>query len=170
MFLSIAIFAAAAAVSPERYALGRELAQLGSVAAMLPVVELKETDELIEAHSELSAGERIKLRRIAHRVAMAGLDRIVEAEGRSYAEQLSEQDLRKLVGFARSEPALRMRRVEPQVARATLAALVGYSYKAEVMRSFCAETGKGCGGPPAWPSGSGAVDVRMHLAAREGRP
>lgn len=134
----------AAAPDAQRLALGTELARNGEVAQMLPAVELQQTDDLLDAHPELSARERITLRRVAHRVAVAGMERLIATEGRAYAERLSLEDLKALTAFARSAPAQRMRRAEEQVAGATLRAMRGYDYKREVMRAFCAETGKGC--------------------------
>ena len=142
--LIASLMLAAAPPDAARVALGTELARYGEVAQMLPAVELQQTDELLDAHPELSTRERLELRRTAHRVAMAGLERLIAPEGRAYAERLSTEDLRALVAFARSGPAQRMRAAEGAVAAATLKSMRGYDYKREVMRAFCAETGKGC--------------------------
>lgn len=134
----------AAAPSAEAEELGLRLARLGSLASILPVLEIKETDELLDAHPELSSSDRLKLRMTAHRVALEGSERLLRAEGRAYAEQLSTEDLRTLVAFAEGEAAKRMRAAEPAVTVATMEAMRGFNYKQEVMKAFCKETGKGC--------------------------
>jgi len=134
----------AAAPSAEQVSLGVELARLGSVASMLPAVELEQTDQLLDEHPELATPERLALRRIAHRVAVQGMERLIETEGRAYAEALSVDELRSAIAFARSPVGRRMHAAEPAVARKTLLALRGYNYKREVMAALCRETGKGC--------------------------
>ncbi|WP_233281482.1 DUF2059 domain-containing protein [Sphingomonas changnyeongensis] len=129
---------------PEAEALGVQLARLGSLASVLPVLELKETDELLESMPGLAAGERLKLRMVAHRVAVEGSERLLRAEGRALAERLSIADLRALIAFAESAPAQRMRAAEPAVTIATMEAMRGFAYKEEVIKAFCKETGKAC--------------------------
>lgn len=143
----IALALLAAAPTAEQQQLGRELAQLGSVAAMLPAIELEQTDQLLDDHRELRTRERLALRRIAHRVAVEGMERLIAAEGRGYAERLSVEDLRAAVAFARSPAGRRMHAAEPAVARTTLLAMRGYNYKREVMSALCADTGEGCKSP-----------------------
>lgn len=142
MYLAIAL--AAAAPNTEQQRLGLELAKLGSIASMLPAIELEQTDQLLDEHPELGTRERLALRRIAHRVAVQGMDRLIEAEGRGYAERMSLEDLRAAVTFAKSPAGRRMHAAEPAIARTTLLAMRGYDYKREVMAGLCSETGKGC--------------------------
>jgi len=143
----LALALLAAAPTAEQQQLGLQLARLGSIATMLPAIELEQTDELLDEHPELSAGERLALRRIAHRVAVDGMERLIAAEGRAYAEALSLADLKALVAFAQSGPGRRMHLAEPGIARKTLLAMRGYNYKREVMTAMCSETGRGCDSP-----------------------
>lgn len=140
----MALLLMAAAPSAEAEDLGLRLARLGQLASILPVVELKETDELLDAHPELSASERLKLRMVAHKVAIEGAERLLRAEGRAYAARLSIEDLRALVAFAEGDAARRMREAEPAVTVATMEAMRGFDYKREVMKAFCQETKKAC--------------------------
>jgi hypothetical protein len=140
----IALALLAAAPPAEAQRLGLELAQLGSIAAMLPAIELEQTDQMLDEHPELGTRERLALRRIAHRVAIDGMERLIAAEGRGYAERMSVDDLRAAVAFARSPAGRRMHAAEPAIARTTLLAMRGFNYKREVMAALCTETGKGC--------------------------
>ena len=143
--IALALLAAApAAPSTDQVRLGVELARLNSVASMLPAIELEQTDQLLDEHPELGARERIALRRLAHRVAVDGMERLIEAEGRAYAETLGSDELKSLIAFAQGPVGRRLRAAEPVVARKTLLAMRGYSYKREVMAALCSETGKGC--------------------------
>lgn len=146
LMLTALLLALAAPTVPsaEAEALGVQLARLGSLASVLPVLELKETDELLDSMPELRAGERLKLRMVAHRVAVEGSERLLRAEGRALAERLSIADLKALIDFAESAPAQRMRAAEPAVTIATMEAMRGFVYKEEVMKAFCKETGKAC--------------------------
>jgi len=141
-FIALALLAAAP--SNEQHRLGLELAQLGSIASMLPAVELEQTDQLLDEHPELGARERLALRRIAHRIAIDAMERLIEAEGRGYAERMSPGDLRAALAFAKSPAGRRMHAAEPAIARTTLLAMRGYNYKREVMTALCTETGRGC--------------------------
>src|SRR4051795_11657551 len=96
---------AAAAPTPEAVQLGREVAEAGTLASFLELVQAKETDELVEAHPELSEADKAKLRATAHRVYLSGREQLTAATGRVYAERLSVEDLRAIVAYQKVEPA-----------------------------------------------------------------
>lgn len=142
--------ATAPAAGSEAEALGTRLARSGTLAALLPMIGKKETEELIAAHPELSAYEQAKLRAAAKRTLDAGSARTMAAFGRAYARQLSVAEMRTLIAQAESAPARKMRRVLPQVMAEAMAALGGADFKRETLATFCRETGKLCP-PPAKP-------------------
>src|SRR4029079_15007202 len=88
------LLAAAAQPSAEALRLGRQLAETGSLAAVLPLVQEKETEELVAAHPELSAAGKDLLRATAQAVYRQGRDRLMQAEAESYARTLPISDLR----------------------------------------------------------------------------
>ena len=74
MNLMIAVMLASATPTAEAERLGRELAEAGTLAALLPVIQAKETDEVIAAHPGLSDSEKTALRVTAGRVYEQGRD------------------------------------------------------------------------------------------------
>lgn len=99
----VALLLMAAAPSAEAEALGARLARTGTLAALLPLMEAKETEELVAQHPELSAEDQATLRATAKDVADRGADRLLAAEGKAYAAALSIADLQVLVAAAESE-------------------------------------------------------------------
>lgn len=144
--VTLLMFAAAAAAqpSPEALRLGRELANHGTLAGLLPLMKAKEVGELIADHRELSAAEQARLRQVADRVFEQGRDRILGATGRSYAERLSIADLRQLTRFYRTPVAARFQATIPQVIIDTMAGAGKMDFKGDVLAAFCKDTGKLC--------------------------
>ena len=134
----------AAVPSPEAEALGLRLARMGTLAALLPMMEAKETDEMIAEQKGLSADEQATLRATAHAIATAGAERLFTAEGRAYAAQLSTEDLRALVKHAESGAAARMRAAMPKVIAQTMRSAGAIDFKKETLAAFCQNTGKAC--------------------------
>jgi len=87
-------------------ALGRQVAETGTLGSLLPMIEAKEIDELVAAHPELYSPEQAALRATAHRVARAGVERLFEAEARAYAGAMTEGELRAVVEW-QTGPAAR---------------------------------------------------------------
>jgi hypothetical protein len=137
----IALLLATAAPSPEAEVLGRRLAETGTLAALLPLVVGKETEELVAAHPDLDPAA---LRATATETARAGIDKAMTASGKAYASTLSVDDLKALVAFNETAAARRYRTAQPQVIMATMRALTGFDFKKDVMTAYCAKTGKGC--------------------------
>ena len=142
MILALAL--AAAAPTPEALNLGRHLAERGSLASLLPLIQAKETEELVAAHPELSADEKAALKAVAKRVFETGRSRLMEATGRAYAERLSIQDLRKLVAFHKTGASRRLQAATPQAIAATLQSVGKLDFKGDVTAAFCRQTGKLC--------------------------
>lgn len=140
----LALALAAASPSPETLALGRQLAESGSLAALLPLIQAKETAELIAAHRELRPEDRAKLRSVAARTYAAGRERLMDATARAYAERLSVEDLRALVAFEKTPAAGRYRAAVPAAIAATMKAVGPMDFKGDVVKAYCKETGKLC--------------------------
>lgn len=144
----IGLLMAAAAPSAEAEALGRRLAETGTLSALLPLAARKETEELIAAHPELDDADKAALRAVAAETARGGMDKAVAASGHAYAAALPIEDLKALVAFNESAAARRYRAAQPQAIAATMQALAGLDFKKDVMAAFCARTGKGCAPSP----------------------
>ena len=143
-FLALAL--AASGPSPEQLRLGRELAESGTLAALLPMVAEKETGELVTAHSELSEAERAALAATARATYQAGRDRLMDATGRAYAERLSAADLRALVAFNRTAAAAHYRAAMPGAIAASMQAVGEMDFKKAALAAFCRQTVKLCEG------------------------
>ena len=143
MSLFLALALAAAAPTPETEKLGRQLAETGTLAAMLPLIQAKETEELV-AQSELSDAEKAALRVTAKRVFEAGRERLLSATGKAYAERLSVEDLRQLIAFEKSDAAKRYRGAMPAAIAAAMQAAGPMDFKKDVRAAFCKESGKLC--------------------------
>ena len=130
--------------SPESMRLGREIAESGTLATLLPMIQEKESAELIAAHPELSASDRSQLRATAKRVYEQGREKLMKVEAEAFARRLSLADLRRIAAFQKSPSARRYRAVSPQVIAATVQAMGSMDYKADVLAAYCKETGKLC--------------------------
>jgi len=139
------LLAAAAQPSVEALSLGRQLAETGTLAAVLPLVQEKETEELVAAHPELSAAGKDLLRATAQAVYRQGRDRLMQAEAESYARTLPISDLRAAVAFQNSPSGKRYRGAIPQVIADTMRQLGKMDFKGDVQAAYCRETGKLCG-------------------------
>lgn len=132
------------APSARAEALGRQLAGLGTLAQLGPLMTAKDTEDLVADHPELSAADAATLRATAQAQAQTGLERLLAAEGHAYAQALSEDDLALLVFLESSDAAQRRRAATPGVIAATVKSLGSIDFKAETLAAFCAETGKAC--------------------------
>ena len=125
--------------------LGREVAQSGTLAALLPMMKQQQVEELIFAHKELSVADQARLRATADRVFATRRERILDAEGRAYAANLSVSDLRVVAAYYRTPAARRLQIALPAVIQSTMAAIQGVDFKADVLAAYCKQTGKLCG-------------------------
>ena len=131
---------AASAPSPEAQRLGRILAEQGTLASLLPLIKSKETDELLQEDPKLTPAEQTKLRATADHIFKASYDRLMDATGTAYAQQLSLPDLRTVTKFLASPAATRYRAATPNVLVATMKAVGQVDFKGDVRKAFCAET------------------------------
>jgi len=143
MSLFLALALAAAAPTPEAEKLGRTLAESGTLAALLPLIQQKETEEIV-AQSDLSDAEKAAFRATAKRVFKEGRERLMAATGKAYAERLSVEDLRALVAFEQSDAAKRYRGAMPGAIVAAMRSVGQMDFKKDVRAAFCKETGKLC--------------------------
>ena len=141
----IALALAAVAPSAEALALGRQVAEAGTLASLIQLVQAKETDELIEAHPELGEADKVKLRATAQRIYEGGREKLMQATARAYAERLSVADLRAIVAFQDSDAGKRYRASIPAVIAATVQSVGEMDFKGDVLAAYCKETGKLCG-------------------------
>lgn len=144
MVMLLFLAAAAAQPSAEALRLGRQLADSGTLATLLPLVAKKDSEELVAAHPELSASERAALRATADRVFAAGRERLMDSEARALAGRLSIADLRAIAAFQRSGAAQRYRDVTPQVIATMMESIGKMDFKADVLAAYCRQTGKLC--------------------------
>jgi hypothetical protein len=140
------LFFAAVAAQPsaEALQLGRQVAEVGALASFVELVQAKETDELVEAHPELSERDRATLRATAHRVYLSGRERLMDATGRAYAERLGIDDLRAIVAFQRSPVGQNYRAAIPAAIAATVETVGEMDFKGDVLAAYCKGTGKLC--------------------------
>jgi len=140
----LALLIATGVPSPEALRLGRELAESGTLATVLPVIEKKETDELVAAHLDLGKADKARLRVVAGEVYRQGYERLMREEARAYARQLSIGDLRAIAAFQRSRAGRRYKAAIPAVVMETMKAVGEMDFKKDVTAAFCRETGKLC--------------------------
>jgi hypothetical protein len=142
----LALALAASAPSSEGLRLGRELAESGTLAALMPMVAEKEIGELVAAHPELSEADRAAFRATARATYEAGRNRLMDATGRAYAERLSIADLRALVAFNRTRAAAHYRAAMPGAIASAMQAVGQMDFKKDALAAFCRKTGKLCEG------------------------
>ncbi len=140
----VAIALQAAAPSTEAELLGRRLADAGTLAALVPLVTTRETEELVAEYKDLSDDEKAELRATAKAVAARETGRLLDAEGHAYAAALSIVDLRALVAAAETSAAVHQRAAMPGVIAATMKSIGKLDFKGDVLKLFCANTGKAC--------------------------
>ena len=140
----IALLLAPAAPNAEALALGRQIAEAGTLASFVELVQTKETEELVEAHSELTPAEKDKLKAVAHQVYLGGRERLMQATARAYAERLSVADMRDIVAFQKSRAGQTYRGAIPAVIAATVESVGEMDFKGDVTAAYCKQTGKLC--------------------------
>jgi hypothetical protein len=142
--VALLLLLAAGQPSAEALRLGRQLAESGTLATVLPLVQQKETEELVAEHPKLSAGEKAQLRATAKQVYQSGRERLMQAEARAYAQRLSVEDLREVVAFQRSPAGSRYGSAIPAVIADTMQLVGKMDFKGDVLAAYCNETGKLC--------------------------
>lgn len=139
--------AAQTAPSAEAEALGRRVADTGTLASLFPLLIAKDTEELVGQHPELDDAGKAKLRAAAAATAKVGMDKILGAIGHEYAVRLSLADLKALVAFNEGPAAKAWRAAEPQVITATMKTVDGFDLKKESWTAYCKSPGVTCPAP-----------------------
>jgi hypothetical protein len=143
------VAAAVAQPSAEALKLGRQIAETGTLATVLPLVQQKETEELIAAHPELNAAGKARLRATARRVYETGRERLMQAEARAYAQRLSIGDMRTVIAFQSGAAGKRYRAAIPGVIADTMRQIGKMDFKGDVLAAYCKETGRLCAKLPS---------------------
>ena len=134
----------AAEPSAEALALGREMAAVGTLATILPMMEKAETDALVAEDPTLTPAEQKRLRTLAHAAFLESQEKALAADARAYATHLSVEDLRSLVAFSKTDAAKHLRAAMPAIAASTMQDVGTVDFKGGVRTAFCRETGKLC--------------------------
>lgn len=145
--ISLILLLAAATSPEESLRLARRVAEGGAIAAMLPAIEAKDTQELIAEHPQLSPTDKQALLASAHRTFLRGRERLMEATARGYAERLSVKDMRVLVKFQATRAARNHAAATPAVIAGAMKAMGPVNFKADAVAVYCRESGNLC--PPA---------------------
>lgn len=132
------------APSAEAEALGRHIAERGTLAALLPLATARDTDDLVARHPELDAAARDRLRAAAAATVRAATDRLMSAVGHQYALRLSLPDLKALAAFSDGPAAAAWRAAEPQVIAASIAGIDGFDLKREAWAAYCRDPAATC--------------------------
>lgn len=141
---AVAQTAPAPAPTAEAEALGRQVADTGTLAALLPLLVAKDTEAMIAEHPELDDAGKAKLRAVAGDTATTAIDRLLGVVGHQYALRLSVADMTALVAFNRSAPAKAWRTAEPQVIIGTMQVIDGFDLKKEAWVAYCRSPGVKC--------------------------
>ena len=147
MILLYALALLAPDPTPEALALGKRLAETGALAALLPIKIKQETEEMVAEHPEWPEADKVALRATAEERAEAGVQLLMAATGKAYAETLSVEDLRVLVTFNESAVVKRWRDATPGAIFAAMEQAGGFDFKGDTRKAFCAKTGKLCAKP-----------------------
>ena len=146
MLIALLMMAAAPTAAPtaESVRLGREIAATGTLGSMLPLMKEQQIGDMLAAHPELSPADQARLKAIAERQFSAGQEKVLNAEGRNFADSLSIDDLRAVAAYQRSAAATRMRAALPKIIAGTMQSMQGLDVKGDVGKAMCAETKKMC--------------------------
>jgi hypothetical protein len=136
--------AAPAPPSPEAEALGKQVAETGTLAAVLPMIVAKDREQLVAEHPELSDADKTTLRASADAAAAAAIDRLLTAIGHGYARNLSVEDLRAVAAFNTSPAAKRWRAATPVALASAMGEVGDINLQQAALKDFCAKTGKLC--------------------------
>ncbi|MFD1786763.1 DUF2059 domain-containing protein [Sphingomonas floccifaciens] len=145
MILLALLLQAAPAPTAEAARLGTDIARSGTFSQIAPTLVQQQTDELVRDAKELTLADQAALREIAAATGRTMIERVTERMGVAYASALSEADMRTTLAFNRTDAARRYRAAEPNAMAAAAQSMGGMDFKRDVLKAFCAKTGKGCG-------------------------
>lgn len=135
----IALMLAGAEPSAEALALGRRLAERGTLATLLSVAEKKDTQEMIELEPAMAEKDKAALRAVAAKVYAKERERLFAADARALATHLTVEDLRTLVAQAESPAARHLHEAMPRVIATTLQSVGDVDLGRQVRIAFCAD-------------------------------
>jgi len=135
---------AASAPTAEAARLGTEIARSGTFSQIAPMLVQQQTDELVRDTNGLSLADQATLRMVAAETGRTMVERVTERMGVAYASALSEADMRTILAFNRTDAARKYRAAEPNAMAAAAQSMGGMDFKRDVLKAFCAKTGKGC--------------------------
>ncbi|KQN19264.1 hypothetical protein ASE86_12170 [Sphingomonas sp. Leaf33] len=144
MILLALLLQATPAPTAEAARLGTEIARSGTFSQIAPVLVQQQTDELVRDTKGLSLADQAALRAVAAETGRTMVDRVTERMGVAYAGALSTADMRTILAFNRTDAARRYRAAEPNAMAAAAQSMGGMDFKRDVLKAFCATTGKGC--------------------------
>lgn len=130
--------------SAEAIALGRQVAENGTLGSLLPVLAQRDIEELISTNPSLTAPQQAQLRSTGMRIAQAGIDRLLIANGRALAERLTIDQLREIVAFDSRPAAAALRAATPAAVVATMQTIGELDLKRDIRAAFCRESGQLC--------------------------
>ncbi len=146
MILLALLLQAAPVPAAEAARLGTEIARSGTFSQIAPMLVQQQTDELVRDAEGLSLADQATLRAIAAETGRSMVERVTERMGVAYASALSEADMRTILSFNRTDAARRYRAAEPNAMAAAAQSMGGMDFKRDVLKTFCAKTGKSCAG------------------------
>ncbi|MES2338800.1 MAG: DUF2059 domain-containing protein [Pseudomonadota bacterium] len=135
----------------EKARLGTEVARSGTFGRLAPLMVEQQTTELVRDTPGLTPAEQAELRGIATATGKASIDRITGMMGVSYANALSVAEMQAIIAFNRTPAAQRYRAAEPNAMAIAVQSMGKLDFKGDVMKAFCAKTGKGCAPSPVRP-------------------
>lgn len=130
--------------SAEAIALGRQVAENGTLGSLLPLLAQRDVEELISSNPSLTAVQQAQLRTTGTRIAVAGIDRLLTANGRALAERLTIEQLREVVAFDSTPAAEALRAATPAAIVATMTTIGDLDLKRDIRAAFCRESGQLC--------------------------
>ena len=133
----IAMLLAAAEPTSEALALGRELSEQGTLAALLNVAESKDKADLATRNPGMSTADRIALDAAVAQAYAAERDRLFAADARSFATHLSVEDMRTLVAAAKSSAAQHLRDAMPRIIASTVSQVGQIDLAATARTNYC---------------------------------
>ncbi|MFC4295401.1 hypothetical protein ACFO0A_10085 [Novosphingobium tardum] len=147
-----ALLLLAAGPQDAAYQSARKIAEHGMLATVGPLMAVKETEELVLAHPELTPAEKAKLHEVAREQEELARRKMMDAEASAYVAHMSAADLKALAAWVDSPLAHRQRTALPQIVMSTMQTLGTIDFKGSVTKAYCAKTGKLCPEAPASPA------------------
>ena len=128
---------AAAEPGAEALALGRELSERGTLAVLLNVAEAKDKADLAAKNPGMSGADKAALDAAVTQAYAAERDRLFDADARSFATNLSVEDLRALVAFSRTKAAESQRSAMPKIITSTVSQVGQIDLAGTARTTYC---------------------------------